>query len=60
MLQSSIFQHVELRRLETDITGLRGACDDMSKRVTHLTAGKGNFELRSVFIEKRVINERDR
>ena len=41
MLQSSIFQHVELRRLETDITGLRGACDDMSKRVSSMTAGKG-------------------
>lgn len=32
--------HVELRRLETDITGLRGACDDMSKRVSSMTAGK--------------------
>lgn len=31
---------VEVKKLETDIGQLRGACDDMSKRVTHLTAGK--------------------
>ena len=53
-----------MKQLETDIGQLRGACDDMSKRVTHLTAGKGNIELRlwegKVLIEKRVINERDR
>ena len=53
-----------MKQLETDIGQLRGACDDMSKRVTHLTAGKGNIELRlwegEVLIEKRVINERDR
>lgn len=55
-----IFQQVEVKQLENDIGQLRGACDDMSKRVTHLTAGKGNFEFRSVFIEKLVINEWDR
>jgi len=31
---------IEVKQLETDIGQLRGACDDMSKRVTHLTAGK--------------------
>ena len=35
------FQQIEVKQLETDIGQLRGACDDMSKRVTHLTAGKG-------------------
>ena len=59
-----IFQQVEVKQLENDIGQLRGACDDMSKRVTHLTAGKGNIELRlwegKDLTEKRVINERDR
>merc|ERR1712024_63879 len=32
--------HVEARQLETDISGLRGVCDDMSKRVHTMTAGK--------------------
>ena len=57
MLQSSIFQHVELRRLETDITGLRGACDDMSKRVSSMTAGKGEDNIpEDVEIDRQLIN----
>merc|ERR1711983_101401 len=32
--------HVEVKQLETAIDNLRGDCDEMSKKVTHLTAGK--------------------
>merc|ERR1719245_1059983 len=32
--------HGEVKMLEGDITDLRGACDNMSKRVTNLTSGK--------------------
>ena len=32
---------VEVKQLETDIDNLRGACNQMSEKVTHLTAGKG-------------------
>jgi len=31
---------VEVKQLETDIDNLRGACNQMSEKVTHLTAGK--------------------
>ena len=30
-----------MKQLENDIGQLRGACDDMSKRVSSMTAGKG-------------------
>jgi len=32
--------HVEVKQLEHDIESLRGACDNMSKKVTNLTGGK--------------------
>ena len=32
---------MEVKQLETAIDNLRGDCDEMSKKVTHLTAGKG-------------------
>ena len=41
---SSVILHllqVEVKQLETDIDNLRGACNQMSEKVTHLTAGKG-------------------
>ena len=33
----------DVKILEGDISNLRGACDDMSKKVTNLTAGKGKI-----------------
>jgi len=38
--QSAKFSYVEVKQLEHDIHSLRGLCDDMSKKVTHLTGGK--------------------
>ena len=35
---------VEVKQLETDIDNLRGACNQMSEKVTHLTAGKGEWQ----------------
>lgn len=38
--QPSKMVQVEVKQLEVDIGQLRGACDQMSKKVTHLTQGK--------------------
>ena len=40
----------EVRRLNSAIGDLRGACDSMVKKVTTLTGGKGEFELGDVII----------
>ena len=45
LLKYFTLQQVEVKQLEVDIGQLRGACDQMSKKVTHLTQGKGNGEL---------------
>ena len=42
---------MEVKQLETAIDNLRGDCDEMSKKVTHLTAGKGKLLRRVWFIE---------
>ena len=42
---------MEVKQLETAIDNLRGDCDEMSKKVTHLTAGKGKLLRRIGFIE---------
>jgi len=33
-------QHSDVKKIEKDIEGLRGACDDMVKKVTSMTGGK--------------------
>jgi len=46
---------VEVRQLETDISGLRGACDDMSKTVSTITAGKVPLGETSIKFENYLI-----
>jgi len=48
--------HVEVKQLETAIDNLRGDCDEMSKKVTHLTAGKVPLGETSINFENYLTN----
>ena len=47
---TSVQQAGEVRRLNSAIGDLRGACDSMVKKVTTLTGGKGEFKLRGMLV----------
>jgi len=48
--------HVEVKQLEAAIDDLRGDCDQMSKKVTHLTAGKVPLGETSINFENYLTN----